>query len=291
MQTPFERFQNRRLITSYFSVVISIALVLFLLGALGLLVLNTKSISDRFKEQVVLSVYFNESAKDADIAQLQKAFNLTPEVKSVKFISKEDAASMMQKEYGTDFLDDVGYNPLEDVVDINLKADFVTAYFLDSLSQVQMQKPYISDVRYDQDLVQLMASNVKRISFWILVVCGIFAVIAVLLINSSIRLSIFSKRFIIKTMQMVGATKGFIRKPFIKNSVILGFFGSLLAVSALATGLYYLERHLPELDVFGKPAQLIIVSVSIIILGIGISWVSTFFATQRFLKLRSDQLY
>ena len=291
MQTPFERFQNRRLITSYFSVVISIALVLFLLGALGLLVLNTKSISDRFKEQVVLSVYFNESAKDADIAQLQKAFNLTPEVKSVKFISKEDAASMMQKEYGTDFLDDVGYNPLEDVVDINLKADFVTAYFLDSLSQVQMQKPYISDVRCDQDLVQLMASNVKRISFWILVVCGIFAVIAVLLINSSIRLSIFSKRFIIKTMQMVGATKGFIRKPFIKNSVILGFFGSLLAVSALATGLYYLERHLPELDVFGKPAQLIIVSVSIIILGIGISWVSTFFATQRFLKLRSDQLY
>lgn len=291
MQTPFERFQNRRLITSYFSVVISIALVLFLLGALGLLVLNTKSISDRFKEQVVLSVYFNESAKDADIAQLQKAFNLTPEVKSVKFISKEDAASMMQKEYGTDFLDDVGYNPLEDVVDINLKADFVTAYFLDSLSQVQMQKPYISDVRYDQDLVQLMASNVKRISFWILVVCGIFAVIAVLLINSSIRLSIFSKRFIIKTMQMVGATKGFIRKPFIKNSVILGFFGSLLAVSALATGLYYLERHLPELDVFGKPAQLIIVSVSIIFLGIGISWVSTFFATQRFLKLRSDQLY
>lgn len=291
MQTPFERFQNRRLITSYFSVVISIALVLFLLGALGLLVLNTKSISDRFKEQVVLSVYFNESAKDADIAQLQKAFNLTPEVKSVKFISKEDAASMMQKEYGTDFLDDVGYNPLEDVVDINLKADFVTAYFLDSLSQVQMQKPYISDVRYDQDLVQLMASNVKRISFWILVVCGVFAVIAVLLINSSIRLSIFSKRFIIKTMQMVGATKGFIRKPFIKNSVILGFFGSLLAVSALATGLYYLERHLPELDVFGKPAQLIIVSVSIIILGIGISWVSTFFATQRFLKLRSDQLY
>ena len=147
---------------------------------------------------MVLSVYFNESAKDADIAQLQKAFNLTPEVKSVKFISKEDAASMMQKEYGTDFLDDVGYNPLEDVVDINLKADFVTAYFLDSLSQVQMQKPYISDVRYDQDLVQLMASNVKRISFWILVVCGIFAVIAVLLINSSIRLSIFSKRFIIK---------------------------------------------------------------------------------------------
>ena len=133
MQTPFERFQNRRLITSYFSVVISIALVLFLLGALGLLVLNTKSISDRFKEQVVLSVYFNESAKDADIAQLQKAFNLTPEVKSVKFISKEDAASMMQKEYGTDFLDDVGYNPLEDVVDINLKADFVTAYFLEKL--------------------------------------------------------------------------------------------------------------------------------------------------------------
>ena len=291
MQTPFERFQNRRLITSYFSVVISIALVLFLLGALGLLVLNTKSISDRFKEQVVLSVYFNESAKDADIAQLQKAFNLTPEVKSVKFISKEDAASMMQKEYGTDFLDDVGYNPLEDVVDINLKADFVTAYFLDSLSQVQMQKPYISDVRYDQDLVQLMASNVKRISFWILVICAIFSIIAFLLINSSIRLSIYSKRFIIKTMQMVGATKGFIRKPFIKNSVILGFFGSLLAVSALATGLYYLERHLPELDVFGKPAQLIIVSVSIIILGIGISWVSTFFATQRFLKLRSDQLY
>ncbi len=291
MQTPFERFQNRRLMSSYFSVVLSISLVLFLLGALGLLVLNTKAISNKFKEQVVLSVYFNETAKAADITQLQKAFKLTPEVKSVKFISKEDAASMMQEEYGADFLDDVGYNPLEDVVDINLKADFVTEQFLDSLSQIQLQKPFISDVRYDRDLVHLMASNVKRLSFWILVICAIFSIIAFLLINSSIRLSIYSKRFIIKTMQMVGATKSFIRKPFIAHSVKLGLIGSILAVAGLAIALFYLEKYVPELELFEQPIELIIVGLGILLFGMIISWVSTFFATQRFLKLRSDQLY
>ena len=291
MQTPFERFQNRRLISSYFSVVVSISLVLFLLGALGLLVLNTKAISDRFKEQVVLSVYFNDTAKDADIAQLEKAFKLSPEVKSVKFISKEDAASMMQQEYGADFLDDVGYNPLEDVVDINLKADFVTEQFLDSLSQLQLQKPFISEVRYDQDLVHLMTSNVKRISFWILVVCAVFSVIAVLLLNTSIRLAINSKRFIIISMQMVVPTETFIRKPFIFQSLKLGLLGSTLAVVGLATALYNLEKYLPELNLFEEPIHLLLVGVGIVVFGVGISWVSTFFATQRFLKLRSDQLY
>ena len=291
MSSSFEKHQKRRLISSYFSVVISIALVLFLLGLLGMLVLNAKTISNNFKERVVMTIYLNNSAKKVEINQLEKSLSLSNYVKSTKYISKEDAADFMKAEYGEDFLDDVGYNPLQNSIDVNLKAEYVTAHNLDSISQVTLNKKFVEDVRYDKDLVSIMNSNVKRISLWVLIISALFTLIAVLLINSSIRLAVYSKRFIIKTMQMVGATKQFIRRPFIWKSVRLGIIGSILSLIGMAIVFYYINQTFPELELLNNPVLITSLFVGIFALGIIITWISTYFATQRFLNLKTDQLY
>ena len=291
MSSSFEKHQKRRLISSYFSVVLSIALVLFLLGSLGLLVLNAKSVSENFKEQVILTIYLEDSSKDVEIKQLEKSLAFTDYVKQTKFISKESAADFMTLQYGEDFLDDVGYNPLKNSIEVNLKADYVTARRLDSISESTLKKNFVEDIKYDRDLVSLMNSNVKRLSLWILIISGIFTAIAVLLINSSIRLAVYSKRFSIKTMQMVGATKKFIRRPFIWRSIRLGIIGSLMAIAGMGVVLYYVDKSFPEFELIQNQLSIGALFISVFLIGICITWWSTFFATQRFLNLKTDQLY
>lgn len=291
MSLSFENHQKRRLISSYFSVVICIALVLFLLGILGLLVLNAKTVSDNFKEQVVLTIYLEDTSKEVEIKQLEKSLAFSDYVKQTEFISKEAAADFMKLEYGDDFLDDVGYNPLKNSIQVNLKAEYVTARRLDSITDSTLKKNFVEDINYDKDLVSLMNSNVKRLSLWILIISGIFTAIAVLLINSSIRLAVYSKRFSIKTMQMVGATKKFIRRPFIWRSIRLGVIGSLIAMAGMAAVLYYMDRTFPELLLIQNKTPIGLLFSCIFLVGILITWLSTFFATQRFLNLKTDQLY
>ena len=291
MSSSFEKHQKRRLISSYFSVVISIALVLFLLGSLGLLVLNAKSISDNFKEQVILTIYLEDSSKDVEIKQLEKSLAFSEYIKQTEFVSKESAADFMKLEYGEDFLDDIGYNPLKNSIQVNLKASYVTTRRLDSISESNLKKNFVEDIKYDKDLVSLMNSNVKRLSLWLLIISGIFTAIAVLLINSSIRLAVYSKRFSIKTMQMVGATKKFIRTPFIWRSIRLGIIGSLMAITGMAIVLYYVNISFPEFQLIQNKVSIGLLFASIFLTGILIAWWSTFFATQRFLNLKTEQLY
>ena len=291
MSRSFERYQRRKLISSYFSVVLSIALVLFLLGVLGLLVINTKKLANHFKEQVAVTVFLKDNAKEVEVSQLQKSLAMAPYTKSAEFISKEDAAEAHSKEIGENFLEFLGYNPLQNSIDVHLKADYVENDSIQHIAQDITAKDYVSEVSYDQPLVSLLNENVKRISFWILVASGVFTLIAVLLINSSIRLSIYSKRFIIKTMQMVGATKSFIRKPFIMKSVQLGVIGAILALVSVGGLLYYLSGKYPELDLLGDMKLLAILFGGILLGGVVITWISTYIATQRFLNLRTDDLY
>ena len=291
MSSAFEKHQKRRLISSYFSVVISIALVLFLLGLLGMLVLNAKTISNNFKERVVMTIYLNDTAKEVEINQLEKSLTLASYIKETKYISKEDAADFMKGEYGEDFLDDIGHNPLQNSIEVNLKADFVTEQRLDSISQATLTKKFVDDVRYDKDLVSMMNSNVKRISLWVLIISALFTLIAVLLINSSIRLSVYSKRFTIKTMQMVGATKQFIRRPFILKSIKLGIIGAIIALIGMAVVLYYIDKTFADLELLSNPLLITGLFLGVFVLGIVITWISTYIATQRFLNLKTDQLY
>ena len=291
MSASFENLQKRRLISSYFSVVLSIALVLFLLGLLGMLVLNAKKVSDHFKEQVVLTIYLKDTAKEVEIKQLEKSLAMADYVKTTEYVSKEQAAEFMKEENGEDFMDFVGYNPLQNSIDVHLKADFVTSDQLGKISEEALSKNFVDEVTYDNDLVTLMNNNVKKISFWVLVISGIFTLIAVLLINSSIRLAVYSKRFTIKTMQMVGATKQFIRRPFVWKSVRLGIIGGVLALFGMAIVLFYLNKTFPELELLSNPILVAFLFIFVFTLGIIITWISTYIATQRFLNLKTDQLY
>ncbi len=291
MSQYIERYQRRRLISSYFSVVLSIALVLFLLGILGMLVLNTKKLADHFKEQITISVFLKDNAKPVEIDQLQKSLAMAEYTKTAVYVSKEDAAEQYSEDIGENFQEFLGYNPLKNSIDVNLNADFVATEQIASIADELSNKTYVDEVSYDKPLIALLNDNVRKISLWILVACAVFTVIAVLLINSSIRLSIYSKRFIIKTMQMVGATKHFIRKPFVLTNIKLGMLGALLALIALAVVLFYVNRNFPELNLFQDAMLWVILFLGVFVLGIAISWISTHFATQRFLNLRTDDLY
>lgn len=291
MATSFEKYQKRRLISSYFSVVLSISLVLFLLGLLGLLVLNTKKVADHFKEKIALTVYFKDTAKEVEMTQLKQSLALAEYTKSAAYVSKEQAAEEHTATIGENFMDFLGYNPLQNSIDVYLLADFVSPEKLEEITSEIMTKDFVDEVIYDKPLIALLNDNVKKVSLWVLIISGIFLFIAVLLINSSIRLSVYAKRFTIKTMQMVGATKSFIRRPFIWKSVRLGVIGAILAMIGMAVVLYYLNQSFPELQLLKDKVIVGILFAFIFVVGVFISWLSTFFATQRFLNLRTDELY
>ena len=291
MSTSFERYQKRRLISSYFSVVLSIALVLFLLGMLGLLVLNTKKVADHFKEQIALTVYFNDDAKDEAMQNLTKSLDTASYTRSVTFVSKEEAAEQTKEAIGEDFMEFLDYNPLQNSIDVYMNADFVSSEKVEEIATKLSENTAVDEVAYDKPLISLLNNNLKKISFWVLIVSALFTFIAVLLINSSIRLSVYSKRFTIKTMQMVGATKGFIRRPFIWNSVNLGIIGAIVALIGMAAVIYYLNNSFAELNLLADKKLILALFGGVFLTGIVITWLSTFFATTRFLNLKTDELY
>ncbi len=291
MSKSFEKYQKRRLRSSYVSVVISIALVLFLLGLIGLLLLQTKNISDYFKEQAAVTLYIKNEVNKESIAKLQAEIDKQAFVKSSKFTSKEEAAQIYKKENGEDFMEFLGYNPLQNSIDLYPVAAYVTPEKMLEIENIYKKNPLISEVSYDKSLIDLLTKNVRKISIIIFIFSALATMVVIVLINSAIRLSVYSKRFTIKTMQMVGATKRFIRKPFIWNSLKLGFFGVLLALVGLATVIYYFNVHFPQFGLFDDKIQIGLLFGSVFLIGILISWLSTFFAMQRFLNLRTDELY
>jgi len=291
MATSFEKYQKRRLISSYFSVVLSISLVLFLLGLLGLFLINSSQLSRYFKEQIPVSIYLKDSAKEVEIDQLRQSLEMADYTKSATYVSKEEAAEQHIETIGEDYLEFLGYNPLQNSIDVELLADFVTSAQLKDIANEIGAKDFVAEVEYDELLVELFDKNIKRISFYVLLFSGLLLVIAVLLINSSIRLSVYAKRFTIKTMQMVGATKHFIRRPFIWKSIRLGLIGAVIAMIGVALAIYMFDKAWPQLGLMSDTMLLGGLFLFIVVMAILISWVSTFFATQRFLNLRTDELY
>jgi cell division transport system permease protein len=266
-------------------------LVLFFVGVLGLFLLNTRNVASYFKEQIVMTIYLKDSAKDIEITQLQKKIQLDPATKKVNFISKEDAAAQYARDIGEDFLEFLGYNPLLNSIDVNFNAAYVNSLILTRNQNELEAADFIDEVIFDQPLVALLDENILRISYVLILTTLLFVVIALLLINSSIRLSIYSKRFIIKTMQLVGATKSFIRRPFIWTHMRLGILGSLIAIVCLTSVFLEVNKRFPELNMLKQPLELIIILGGVLFLGIGITGMSTFFATQRYLNLKSDAIY
>ena len=286
-----EHYQKRKLLNSYFSVVLSITFVLFFLGVLGLFLINGKNIASHFKEQIAMSIYLKDNAKDIEINQLQKKIQLDSATKSINFTTKEEAAEKYIREIGEDFLEFLGYNPLLNSIDINFNSNYVNTTNLEKRKKEIESIDFVDEVVYDNPLVKLLDENIKKITLILLFITSIFVLIAVILINSSIRLSIYSKRFLIKTMQLVGATKSFVRKPFIWNHVRLGIISSIVSLIALSIIIVQLDNYLPELKILQEANELIFLFIGIISLGIGITALSTFFATQKYLNLKSNSFY
>ena len=281
--------KNRRLFTSYISITIIMSVVLFLFGFFGIFFISSNSIANSFKENFSVSIFFKEDAKNIEITQLQNEILMSDYVEKLKYVSKDEAVLLMKDEYGQDFIKELGFNPLVNSIDFNLKSEYVEATLLDSISKLIENKNYIDEIVYDKNLINIINDNIKRISLWLMPSIIILLIITFLVINSSIRLSIYSNRQLIKTMQLVGATKAFIRKPFIKINIFLSLISSIISISAIILLIYYIDLNISFVDNISIES---VITLFLIILSLGlfISYISTFFATQNILKIKADNL-
>tara|TARA_B110001469_G_scaffold114911_1_gene119162 strand:+ start:9962 stop:10840 length:879 start_codon:yes stop_codon:yes gene_type:complete len=291
MSSNFNTFQKRRLTSSYLSVIISIALVLFMVGVLGLVLLKSTKVANHFKEKVAINLFLKDDVSKEQIDKFRASLQEEAFAKRIVYISKKQAARDYSREIGEDFLTFLGGNPLKNGIDIYLKADFVTSEKMLALEKKFNKNLFVADVSYDKPLIELLTKNIQKIRFWLFILCGFFALIAILLINSSIRLTIYSKRFNIKTMQMVGATKSFIRKPFLWRSIQLGMIGAFISLIGLAFIIYYLDKFIPVLGLLKDYITLLYLVSGVIASAFIITLLSTLLATQRFLNLQTDELY
>ena len=271
--------------------VITISLVLFLLGVLGLLVLNAKRLSDYVKENIGFSIILKEEVKEVETKRLQKILDASEYVKSTDYVNKEEAAQELQKELGEDFIDFLGYNPLLSSIDVHLKAKYTNPDSIALIKQDLREHDQIKEVFYQKSLVQLVNQNIRKIGLFIVVFSAFLFLVAIALINNTIRLSIYSKRFIINTMQLVGATRGFIRRPFIFRGVLQGVYASIISMIMLSGVIYFFQN---EFDKIVSLQDIEIVAPlfgAVLLVGMFISWISTFFAVNKYLKIKVDKLY
>ncbi len=284
-------FSKTRLRGSYLTLVISVSLVLFLLGILGLVLINAKELSDYFRESLSFSVMLNDAAKEADIRMLQKDLDAKPYVKSTEYISKDEAAARMKEDLGEDFISFLGNNPLPPSIDVYLYAGYTSPDSVAKIEKYVLEYPFVDEVYYEESLLVVINENVRKISLFLLILSTFLFFIAVTIINNTIRLSIYSKRFLIRTMQLVGATGSFIRKPFLIRSVYHGVLAALIAMSLLMSLLYLVEKEFFRMFSFESVYLLGALAAAIIVAGILINVVSTFLSVNKYLSISEDKLY
>lgn len=291
MSTQEEKYNRRRLTGSYITTIVSISLVLFMLGLLGLIILHTKTLSDYVKENIGFSVIMKENVKEAGIIQLQKILDATLYVKSTEYITKEEAAKQFADELGEDFTSFLGYNPLLPTIEVRFNAEYANNDSLAIIKDKILVNNNVKEVWYQESLVDVINNNVRRIGIIILAFSSLLLIIAIALINNTIRLSVYSKRFLIRSMQLVGATRGFISKPFILKGILQGILGAILALLILSGLIYLSQKEFPDLINFQHLDLYLILFGIVILLGILITWLSNYFAVRKYIKIKTDYLY
>lgn len=291
MKKPEKDLSKTRLRSSYLTLVVSISLVLFLLGVLGLVLINARGLSDYFRESLSFSVMLDEDAREADIRMLQKDLDAKPYIKETEYISKDQAAAKLKDDLGEDFVDFLGYNPLSPTIDVYLYAGYTNPDSVAKIEKYILEYPIVKEVYYQESLLYLINENVRKISIFLLVISTFLFLIALTIINNTIRLSIYSKRFIIRTMQLVGATRSFIRRPFLLRSAVHGLIAGLIAMILLLGLIYMVEKEFFALLTFQSVNLLLILAAAIITTGILITVISTFFSVNRYLSISEDKLY
>lgn len=291
MSSNEDKSGRKKLQASTITTIISISLVLFTLGLLGLIILHANKLSNYVKENIGFSVIIKESVKEPDILEFQKKLDTESFVKSTEYITREQAAEDLTKDLGEDFVDFLGYNPLLASIDIRLNAEYANNDSLKVLEKKLLKNDRVKEVFYQKSLVDMVNSNIRKIALVILSFSAILLIISIALINNTIRLSVYSKRFIIKTMQLVGATRGFISKPFIFRSLLHGLVSSFIAIILLGVVLFFSQQALPEL-VDLQDIDLFLTLFGIVtILGLSITGLSTILAVSRYLHIKTYKVH
>ena len=284
---------KRRVAGSYFMSLMSIALVLFLLGIFALLMMHAQKLSNHLKENIGFEVVMNSNANEDNILKLQKELDAMPAVKSTTYITKDEAIRRLSEDLGEDFLQWLGNedNPLLPSIDVRFKADYANNESLNLIQAQLLKNKDIKEIYYHKSLVNLINQNMNRIGLGLMIASLVLLIIAITLIRNTIRLSIYSKRFLVRSMQLVGATPAYIRRPFIRSGITQGFFGALIADAFLALLLYGLYQRLPELTLVQDYTIIICIFGGIIVLGILLGGLSTRFALRKYLNADVDKLY
>lgn len=277
--------------TIYISTIFSIALVLLMLGMLGLILVHAKNLSNYVKENIVLNIIVDEGAKEADVLAFQKELNANPSIKTTQYVNKEMAARNLTTDLGEDFVNFLGYNPLLSTIDVYLKADYANNKSIDALKASISKNPVVKEVIYQSSLIDMVNKNINTIGLIILAFAAILLIISIALINNTIRLAIYSQRFLIKSMQLVGATRNFIRKPFILLAALHGLIAAFIAILILLGILYYAQREIPEIVILRNYTEFGIVLLGLVGVGIFITAISTSFAVSKYLRLKIYDLY
>ncbi len=286
-----DQFNRKRLRYSYLSVIVSIGLVLFVLWVMMTLLYQARTLTDELKENFTVTLFLQPETTTAQREALVTTWSMSPEVRQIIYVSKEDAAAKFQSELGEDFVDFLGYNPLSDALDLKLNADFVTPEVLEDLKARLMKESIVEDMVYDRALISAIHKNIGRITSAMLAAAVVLLLVSMALINSSIRLAIYARRFSIKTMQLVGATKAFIHRPFLRQGLRLGLFGGLFAAVLLGFLFQSIRQVYPELATSLPWTLWLMEVVAMTLVGLILTATSTALAVRRYLALKTNQLY
>ncbi len=288
-----KRYISRRLTSSYITSVVSMVLVMFVLGLLGLVVLHAHKLSNIIKENIGFEIIMKDGVKEAEIVKLQKSLDLLPAVKSSEYIPREEATRRLVSDLGEDFVQWIGdeYNPLLPSIDVRFNAGWANNDSLGKIERDLLSRSEVKEVYYQKSLVQTINRNVARIGMVLSIFSVLLLLISIALINNTIRLSVYSKRFIIRSMQLVGATESFIRRPFVLRSILQGVSGALLAEILLTTVIYLVGENVPELVVLKDADLVLYLFATILIISITITGFSTYFAIGKYLRKPTDELF
>ena len=291
MKTSKNKTLNRRILSSSTSVVISLSLVLFVVGLLGLVLINAQKLSDYVKENIGFTIMLKDGVNEIETLKFQKILDASDFAKSTSFTTKEQATADLKTDLGEDFVEFLGYSPLLASIDVKLNAEYGNTDSLQIITNELSENANVFEVYYQKDLIDKLNSNVNRLSFFLLIFCVLLFFIAFALINNTIRLSVYSKRFLIRTMRLVGATNSFIQKPFLSKGIYQGIYSSLFAIFMLIAAIQLVQGdtanmlNIDDLKIIGIVFLLILAS------GLFISIFSTFFAVRKFINLNENELY
>jgi cell division transport system permease protein len=291
MKTSKNKTLNRRILSSSTSVVISLSLVLFVVGLLGLVLINAQKLSDYVKENIGFTIMLKDGVNEIETLKFQKILDASDFAKSTSFTTKEQATADLKTDLGEDFVEFLGYSPLLASIDVKLNAEYGNTDSLQIITNELSENANVFEVYYQKDLIDKLNSNVNRLSFFLLIFCVLLFFIAFALINNTIRLSVYSKRFLIRTMRLVGSTNSFIQKPFLSKGIYQGIYSSLFAIFMLIGAIQLVQGdtanmlNIDDLKIIGIVFLLILAS------GLVISIFSTFFAVRKFIKLNENELY